>query len=107
MAEYIGPITSWAEDELEDTIGRSIDFSSSSFYRDGEDYYVDDVIIDGNGASVSGRMNVFGETGRRCELAILIWMAKSIDELPAGLVDEDEDIRDLAKEKLDELSREE
>lgn len=106
MGELIGPITPWAIDELENAMGRSIDFSMSSFYRDGEDYYVDDATIDGEDVSMSGRMEVFGETGRRCELAILIESAGSIDELPAGLADEDEDIRELAKDKLEELGEE-
>ncbi len=106
MDKLIGPVTPWAIDELENAIGISIDFSMSSFYRDDEDYYVDDITIDGDGVSISGRMDVFGETGRRCELAILIESAASIDGLPAGLADEDEDIRELAKDKLRELGEE-
>jgi len=106
VAELIGSITPWAREELENAIGISVDFAMSSFYRDGDDYYVDDVTVDGEDVSISGRMEVFGETGRRCELAILIESASSIDELPAGLADEDEDIRELAKDRLEELGEE-
>lgn len=105
----IGIITPWAEDELLDAMGGgSLDFGSSMFYSTDDDlYYADNVIYHGSGdAHIEGTMYVDGKVGRRCELAILIEIATSVDELPAGLVDEDEDICDLAKDKLEELGEE-
>lgn len=108
MAELIGIITPWAEDELLDAMGGgSLDFGSSMFYKDEDLYYADNVSYYGSGgAHIEGTMYVDEGAGRLCELAILIEKATSIDELPAGLADENEDIRDLAKAKLKELGEE-
>jgi len=105
MKEVIGAVTNWAEEEISDAFGMSID-CEGSLIRDGGDYYVDGVSIYGNDVVVHGQASLFGDIARRVELAILIENAETIADLPEGLVTADEDLRELAKEKFEELEEE-
>lgn len=105
MAELIGAVTEWVKVELRDCFGgANIDFEGD-FYLEEDDSsgYIDGVIVNGDGANVHGRLEVFGSTAHRVAMAIRIESAISIGDLPEGLTSEEEDIRDLAKEKIDEL----
>lgn len=105
MAELIGTVTAWAKSEIEDRFNSiDIDFEGE-FYLEEEDSsgYIEGVMVNGNGANVYGRLEVFGTTAERVAMAIRIESAKSIADLPEGLSNADEDIRDLAKTALEEL----
>lgn len=105
MAELIGSVTEWAKSEIEDCFnGADLDFDGD-FYLEEEDSsgYVEGVMVNGNGANVYGRLEVFGDTAERVAMAIRIESAKSIADLPEGLSHADDDIRDLAKTALEEL----
>lgn len=106
MAELIGPVTEWAKSELTDCFGGiDIDFEGEFYLDEGEDSsgYVEGVMVNGQGANIYGRLDVFGDTAERVAMAIRIESAKSIRDLPEGLSSADEDIRDLAKTVLEEL----
>lgn len=103
MSEYIGPVTDWAKTELQECFGSlDIDFDGD-FYLDDDGGYVEGVLVNGDGANVYGRLDVFGETAHRVAMAIRIENAESMADLPEGLSSEDDDIRDLARERLEEL----
>lgn len=102
MAKLIGPVTAWAKGEIEDCFG-GIDIDcEGDFYleENGSGGYVENAMVHGRGANIYGQLDVFGDTAHRVAMAIRIESAKSIGDLPEGLSDEDEDIRDLAKEVL-------
>jgi len=103
--KLVGFVTPWARGELEDAIGTDIDCGSSAFYETDEgQYYVTDVTVYGSGtAHIEGTLYIDGASGERWAMAIRIESANSADELPEGLADGDEDIRELAREKLEEL----
>jgi len=106
VAELIGPITAWAKGELEDCFsGLDIDFEGD-FYLEEDDSsgYMDGVMVNGNGANIYGRLEVFGSTADRVAMAIRIESAESMGDLPEGLASADEDIRDLAKVVLGEFA---
>lgn len=105
MAELVGPISDWAKRELEDCFnGIDIDIEGDFYLEEnGEGGYVENAMVHGHGANVHGKLDVFGTTAHRVAMAIRIENAESIEDLPEGLSDEDEDIRDLAKEVLEEL----
>lgn len=105
MAELIGPVSDWAKSELEDCFnGIDIDIEGDFYLgENGNGGYVENAMVHGRGANVFGQLDVFGTTAHRVAMAIRIESADSIEDLPEGLSDEDEDIRGLAKEKLEEL----
>lgn len=105
LAELIGSVTDWVKTELEECFGGAdIDFDGDFYLEDDDSSgYVNGVMVNGDGANVYGRLEVFGSTAHRVAMAIRIESVKSIGDLPEGLTDEEEDIRDLAKEKLEEL----
>lgn len=105
MAELIGTVSDWAKRELADCFsGADLDFDGEFYLEDdGDSGYVEGVMVNGRGANVYGKLDVFGTTAHRVAMAIRIENAESIEDLPEGLSDEDEDIRDLAKEILEEL----
>lgn len=105
MAELIGTVTAWAKSEIEDCFsGIDIDLEGE-FYLEEEDNsgYIKGVMVNGNGANIYGRLDVFGATAERVAMAIRIESAQSIADLPEGLSSADEDIRDLAKTSLEKL----
>ncbi len=107
MAELIGPVSDWAKGELEDCFsGIDIDIEGDFYLEDDDSGYVENARVHGNGANIYGRLDVFGTTAHRVAMAIRIESATSIEDLPEMLSDEDEDIRDLAKEVLEELGDE-
>lgn len=105
MAELIGAVTDWAKTELENCFSDLDIDIEGDFYlgENGDGGYVENVMVHGRGANVYGQLDVFGTTARRVAMAIRIESAESIEDLPEGLSDEDEDIRDLAKEVLEFL----
>lgn len=104
MAELIGPVTGWAKSALEDCFnGADLDFYGD-FYLEGDSSgYAEEVTVNGRGASIHGRLDVDGDIVHRIAMAIRIESAESMADLPEGLTNEDEDMRDLAKDKLEEL----
>lgn len=99
----IGPITPWALEELQNQVGSTGLDCPGFLIRDGDSYYVDSVVFSSGDVSIEGSLTIFGETARRVALAVQIESAETVANLPAGLVDADEDIRDLAREKFEEL----
>jgi len=109
VAELIGPVTAWAKGELEDCFsGIDIDFEGDFYLEEEEDDssgYIEGVMVNGNGANIHGRLDVFGTTAHRVAMAIRIENAESMWDLPEGLASEEEDIRDLAKEVLEDFKK--
>lgn len=104
MSEYIGPVTEWAKTELQECFGDlDIDLENEFYLDDDGSGYVEGVMVNGNGANIHGRLEVYGETAHRVAMAIRIENAESMADLPEGLSSEDDDIRDLASDRLEEL----
>jgi len=104
LSTYIGQVTEWARIELCDCLG-GVDLDVyGSFYLDEDGSgHAEDVTVNGPSASVHGTIDVFPENARRIAMAIRIDLAESAADLLEGLADEDEDIRELACGKLDDL----
>lgn len=104
LAELIGLVTEWAKTELQECFsGIDIDIDNEFYLDDDGSGYVEGVMVNGDGANIYGRLDVFGETAHRVAMAIRIENAESMADLPEGLTDEDDDIRDLARDRLEEL----
>jgi hypothetical protein len=102
VSELVGSVTEWAKGELEDCFsGLDVDFEGDFYLEEnGNGGYIEGVMVHGRGANIYGQLDVFGDTAHRVAMAIRIESAESIGDLPEGLSDEDEDIRDLAKKVL-------
>ena len=105
MATLIGPVSDWAKSELEDCFsGVDLDIEGEFYLEEDDDSgYVEGVTINGQGANLYGQLDVFGSTAHRVSMAIRIENANSVEDLPEGLSSEDEDIRNLAKDRLEDL----
>lgn len=101
----IGPITNWAEDELSRCLGVDIVLEGNLIHL-GDKYYIEVGRIDGKGIRMEGRVEIAGDLARQIIMATQIENAESTAELPAGLTEADDRLRDLAMDKFAELHKE-